>query len=840
MKNVWSTATVVDVDFVGMTKRIKFHYPRTQIKHDEWLEVGSSRIASLYTHTSQPQQKATDAESLQSKGGTSKKNDSEIPQIRIPPSLETSSKHLPTSKESKATRLKRLKQLKKASANTSSIEPSSSKVDPQGSQLDVASEDEEGPCNVDDSATAPLGDTLPLAFEEGEDEDSERESPSFDTYAKSLPTAKESKATRLKRLKQLKKANENKTSRVPSSSKGCFQRGQLYDTSDEEEWAGDGVEGSANAASSDPSFDEGKDEESEQESIDPRTPAVALTQDEYNGNGVSDKMVESVVPSVTDHSSPDGSPKREGDNIMVHSSPVEIQGPALTDSSSPSFKIPKKRQQSSESMSLIARKHKVVGHVSLISKVEKPIDVRKPTKTPTGSEKPNKLLVSQYKDRAARQNDQRSTQQHARSPPERNLLSPALACEMAPGPRTPVIRNNLDFTNERRGASHPSRPELRNTPEQNHSRREPLRDDMTFKSSKPRELHLSDASGRNKYSWVGDSPVADANNDSRDRWSEAPMHPSPRLSHSPRQRRDRRMDSDRQEYVDYGMDRAGQGFDTWRGNIDSDHHSRNHDTHFDERKYERKSEFNMIDSPRRSYPGGPEVDRGVPRVPEEFVNPGARPRDVDSWKGFSSRDGGWRYDVQYEDGEKAERSTYSHRPREGERDDHWISSGYSHRYGDYRNHESWDHHRQNGDSIGRTSEREYDYNDMKAREDRWRNDEHDAYGRSDVGYEEGYRERESDYNRDFPPRYNESSSPRDDDRRRHRDSKRRKEGKSRRCYDGKDEYSRRMKDYRDQTVRGVGPARRYDDRGDAVSIDMHTRHWDDHHNSSPRKSLRDY
>ena len=50
-KKRWSTATVVDVDFVGQTHRVKFHFPRTQITSDTWLEAVSNRIAPLHTHT---------------------------------------------------------------------------------------------------------------------------------------------------------------------------------------------------------------------------------------------------------------------------------------------------------------------------------------------------------------------------------------------------------------------------------------------------------------------------------------------------------------------------------------------------------------------------------------------------------------------------------------------------------------------------------------------------------------------------------------------------------------------------------------------------------------------
>jgi hypothetical protein len=858
----------VDVDFVGMTKRIKFHYPRLQTKHDEWLEVDSPRISPLYTHTSHPQQRATNIKSLQSKDATTKINDSKKPEIQVPPSLENSMNPLSPVKESKATRLKRLKELKRANTFASSLEPSSCKVDLQVDQLDVESEDDDFQVDVDDSSTAPLCIPLPQAFEAAEDEDSDRGSPSSDTFAKNLPKAKESKATRLKKLKQLKKSKATKSSRNLSSRNVQSQRGHLYDTSDDEEWSGDTVGGASKADSFYPkprARDEGEDEESEHESIDPRTTAVAVTLDEHRGNSVSNKMVESTLPVVTDHSSPDGSPKREGDGVIVHGSPVKNQGPAVTDSSSPSFKIPKKKQQSSESISLIARKPKVAGPVSLISNVEKPADIRKPTKIPGLFEKPMKL-ISQGKEMAAEKN-QRNAQQHGRSPSERSPFSPASANEMAPGLRAPLARSRLDFTSEQRSAPNPSRPEPWNTPERNLSRREPLLISRNPKSIKPGELHLSDASGRSKYSWVDDSPVADGTNDSRDRWSEAPMQPPPRLSHSPIQGRDRRMHSDNQGYVDRGMhsigrghvdrgmhstgqgyfDRGmhggGQGYDPYHENIDIDHNSRNHDTRVDEeRSYGQKSEYTIHNSPRKSYSGRRhEDDGGIARVREELFEPENHSRDGDSMKGGSGRDCEWRHNPQHEDGEEMEHPTFSHRPREDGMDDDRISSGYSQQYGDYNNHQVRDHHGHRGDSIGRTSEREYN-DDVKGRERRWREDEYDMYGRGDAGYEEYHRERERDYSRDYSARsYSGDRSPtREDDRRRHRDSKRRKESKSRRSFDGKDEYSRRMEDYHHQANRSVElDARPHDDdRCEALPRDRHSRHRHDRRSPSPRKSRR--
>jgi hypothetical protein len=48
---------VVKLDLVGQTKRVKFHFPRLEIKHDEWIEIYSSRVASLYSKTPPPLKK---------------------------------------------------------------------------------------------------------------------------------------------------------------------------------------------------------------------------------------------------------------------------------------------------------------------------------------------------------------------------------------------------------------------------------------------------------------------------------------------------------------------------------------------------------------------------------------------------------------------------------------------------------------------------------------------------------------------------------------------------------------------------------------------------------------
>ena len=56
-KDKWSAGTVVKLDLVGQMKRVKFHFPRLEIKHDEWIEIDSNRVASLYSKTPPPVKK---------------------------------------------------------------------------------------------------------------------------------------------------------------------------------------------------------------------------------------------------------------------------------------------------------------------------------------------------------------------------------------------------------------------------------------------------------------------------------------------------------------------------------------------------------------------------------------------------------------------------------------------------------------------------------------------------------------------------------------------------------------------------------------------------------------
>jgi hypothetical protein len=49
---------VTKIDFSGKVKRIKFHFVKTNSKHDEWIEFRSLRIAALYSKTPAPKKAA--------------------------------------------------------------------------------------------------------------------------------------------------------------------------------------------------------------------------------------------------------------------------------------------------------------------------------------------------------------------------------------------------------------------------------------------------------------------------------------------------------------------------------------------------------------------------------------------------------------------------------------------------------------------------------------------------------------------------------------------------------------------------------------------------------------
>ena len=45
---------VVDLDFEGNSKRVKFHFPKLHLKFDEWVDISSPRLASLHSKTAPP------------------------------------------------------------------------------------------------------------------------------------------------------------------------------------------------------------------------------------------------------------------------------------------------------------------------------------------------------------------------------------------------------------------------------------------------------------------------------------------------------------------------------------------------------------------------------------------------------------------------------------------------------------------------------------------------------------------------------------------------------------------------------------------------------------------
>lgn len=51
-KSKYYVGVVKDIDFSAATKRVLFHFPKTHVKFDEWIEVGSPRICCLHTKVS--------------------------------------------------------------------------------------------------------------------------------------------------------------------------------------------------------------------------------------------------------------------------------------------------------------------------------------------------------------------------------------------------------------------------------------------------------------------------------------------------------------------------------------------------------------------------------------------------------------------------------------------------------------------------------------------------------------------------------------------------------------------------------------------------------------------
>jgi hypothetical protein len=100
-KDKWSAGIVVKLDLVGQTKRVKFHFLRLDIKHDEWIEIYSSRVASLYSKTPPPLKKdppkAEPSFSLKEKKKTKKEKKQKGKNKRKIQSLESSEKELDSS-----------------------------------------------------------------------------------------------------------------------------------------------------------------------------------------------------------------------------------------------------------------------------------------------------------------------------------------------------------------------------------------------------------------------------------------------------------------------------------------------------------------------------------------------------------------------------------------------------------------------------------------------------------------------------------------------------------------------------------------------------------------------
>jgi hypothetical protein len=65
---------VVKLDMGGETKRVKVHLAKMQLKHDEWIEVDSPRLAPLYSKTPAPSKKESVGSTAKKQSTSSKKD----------------------------------------------------------------------------------------------------------------------------------------------------------------------------------------------------------------------------------------------------------------------------------------------------------------------------------------------------------------------------------------------------------------------------------------------------------------------------------------------------------------------------------------------------------------------------------------------------------------------------------------------------------------------------------------------------------------------------------------------------------------------------------------------
>ena len=129
---------VVKLDFEGHIKRVKFHFPKMQIKHDEWIEIYSSRIAPLHSNTTTPSKKlslellsmnesmtkrANDTPAEKKLTASDSKNDSKSSEAQVlevspPPEPVTSAENTAAKKlKTVKDRLRKLSKAKKMSKN---------------------------------------------------------------------------------------------------------------------------------------------------------------------------------------------------------------------------------------------------------------------------------------------------------------------------------------------------------------------------------------------------------------------------------------------------------------------------------------------------------------------------------------------------------------------------------------------------------------------------------------------------------------------------------------------------------------------------------------------------
>lgn len=480
---------------------------------------------------------------------------------------------------------------------------------------------------------------------------------------------------------------------------------------------------------------------------------------DHNGRVVASKDKEQVdeSPTVTDHSSSDGSHKRDFEASPAEHSDLENDNEKATDQPNTGFIIPKKKKESSKKSAMV---------------VPKNVIPKKQSSVPSG-----KSLISN----AARQ-------------------------------------AMLDKKMEKKTAKHPRRPQSLSSPSKDsrHDVRKRMHpDEYTSPPKRKAFSDLSPSQSRHKRGSISNGPQANESPTNEGKYRRPMISPmrSFKDKYSIEQRRERELYRDSTEYTAKGqnlsypdpsviVDRAGRDF--YPKHSLSDRYSERHEREFyrDSNEYSAKGDIYSYhdysgsrDHPLRRY----NDRRDMPQSPPSDQRRGA---DTPSNRNYDYH----HHQDQY-DSERG-RSQYYERPydqnshaRYQENSMGYRDTGYDQRNGGYPKdrrtnttgsyNESlrFDEYARRGEegSLAYASRSQENYNSPRARGNNEREMERDN----------NYH-RVNDYEQAYPTHSNHNDYYHDDDRhspRRHRGSGSRKEKKRRRKFDGSDEYSRRLESY---------------------------------------------